>query len=176
MKGYAKVGSETRFSRKFLVNVTCFFVFFSGLLVWIVLILVWFERSLYPAQVRGRSCPWPLKLMASQAVEGTWIRTGGYGRFRGEWVKSFIPRLKANSGHLFWNRIADFSNIFSFKFLRKWRLYITVFLNIENRADIGYRRWTCHLVSKECPWEMQINRGSLLAALTGACIDWYKIK
>ena len=25
--------------------------------------------------------------MTSQAVEGTWIRTGGYGRFRGEWVK-----------------------------------------------------------------------------------------
>ena len=24
-----------------------------------------------------------------------------HGRFRGEWVKSFIPRLKANSGHLF---------------------------------------------------------------------------
>ena len=24
--------------------------------------------------------------MTSQAVEGTWIRTGGYGRFRGEWV------------------------------------------------------------------------------------------
>ena len=24
--------------------------------------------------------------MTSQAVEGTWICTGGYGRFRGEWV------------------------------------------------------------------------------------------
>ena len=24
--------------------------------------------------------------MTSQAVEGTWVRTGGYGRFRGEWV------------------------------------------------------------------------------------------
>ena len=24
--------------------------------------------------------------MTSQAVEGTWIFTGGYGRFRGEWV------------------------------------------------------------------------------------------
>ena len=30
---------------------------------------------------------WPLKLMMSQAVEGTWICTGGYGRFRGKWVK-----------------------------------------------------------------------------------------
>ena len=26
--------------------------------------------------------------MTSQWVERTWIRTGGYGRFRGEWVKS----------------------------------------------------------------------------------------
>ena len=25
--------------------------------------------------------------MMSQWVERTWIRTGGYGRFRGEWVK-----------------------------------------------------------------------------------------
>ena len=24
--------------------------------------------------------------MTSQRVERTWIRTGGYGRFRGEWV------------------------------------------------------------------------------------------
>ena len=31
--------------------------FFSGLLKWIVLILVWFERSLHPAQVSGQSCP-----------------------------------------------------------------------------------------------------------------------
>ena len=26
--------------------------------------------------------------MMSQRVERTWIRTGGYGRFRGEWVKA----------------------------------------------------------------------------------------
>ena len=25
--------------------------------------------------------------MTSRRVERTWIRTGGYGRFRGEWVK-----------------------------------------------------------------------------------------
>ena len=34
-----------------------FFAFFSSLL------LVGFERSLHPAQVRGQKCPWPLKLM-----------------------------------------------------------------------------------------------------------------
>ena len=27
-----------------------------------------------------------LKLVTSKAVEGTWIRTGGYGRLWGEWV------------------------------------------------------------------------------------------
>ena len=48
----------------------------------IVLILVWFERSLLSAQVSGQSYPWQSwqsKLMTSQAVERTWIRTGGHG-------------------------------------------------------------------------------------------------
>ena len=63
-----------------------FFSIFSSVLDWIVLILVWFERSLYSAQVSRQSCPWPLKLMTSKRVERTWIRTGGYRRFRGEWV------------------------------------------------------------------------------------------
>ena len=65
-----------------------FFASFPGVLDWIVFILVWFERSLHSAQVSGQSCPWPLKLMTSQRVERTWIRTGGYTRFRGEWVNS----------------------------------------------------------------------------------------
>ena len=30
------------------------------------------------------------KTITSQAVEGTWIRTGGYGRLRGEWVNFAI--------------------------------------------------------------------------------------
>ena len=70
------------FHADFQVNVTWFFTSFSGVLDWIVLILVWFERSLHSAQVSGQSCPWPLKLMTSQRVERTWIPTGGYGRFR----------------------------------------------------------------------------------------------
>ena len=70
----------------FQVNVTWFSAFFLGALAWIVLILVWFERSLHSVHVSGQSCPWPLKLMTSQAVEGTWIRTGVYGRLEGEWV------------------------------------------------------------------------------------------
>ena len=57
---------------------------------WIVFILVWFERSLHSTQVSEESCPWPLKLMTSQRVERTWIRTGGYSRFRGEWVNEFV--------------------------------------------------------------------------------------
>ena len=77
---------EQDFHGDFQVNVTWFFASFSGVLDWIVLILVWFERSLHSAQVRGQSCPWPLKLIMSQRVERTWIRTGSYGRFRGKWV------------------------------------------------------------------------------------------
>ena len=77
---------EQDFHGDFQVNVTWFFACFSGILDWIVLILVWFERSLHSAQVSEESCPWSLKLMTSQWVERTWIRTGGYGRFRGKWV------------------------------------------------------------------------------------------
>ena len=79
---------EQDFHGNFRVNVTWFFTFFSGVLDWIKLILVLFERSLHCAHVSGQSCPWLLKLMTSQAVEGTWIRKDGYGRPRGEWVKN----------------------------------------------------------------------------------------
>ena len=81
---------EQDFHEDFQVLVTWFFASFSSVLDWIVLILVWFERSLHSAQVSEESCPWPLKLMTSQRVERTWIRTGGYGRFRGEWVKVYF--------------------------------------------------------------------------------------
>ena len=74
---------EQDFHEHFRVNVTWFFTFFSVVLDWIVLIL---ERSRHFAHVSGQSWHWPLKPMTSQAVEETWIRTGGYGRFRGEWV------------------------------------------------------------------------------------------
>ena len=78
---------EQDFHGSFQVNVTCFFAFFSGVLDWIVLILVWFERFFHSAQFRGQSCHWPVKLMTLQAVEGMWICTGSYGQFRDEWVK-----------------------------------------------------------------------------------------
>ena len=81
-------GMEQDFHWDFQVNVTWFFASFSGVLDWIVLILVWFERSLHSAQISGQSCPWPLKLMTSQRVERKWIRTGGYRQFRGEWVNN----------------------------------------------------------------------------------------
>ena len=81
---------EQDFHGDFQVLVTWFFASFSGVLDWIVLILVWFERSRHSAHVCEESCPWPLKLMTSQRVERTWIRTGGYGRFRGEWVNCVI--------------------------------------------------------------------------------------
>ena len=81
------MGSGTRFHGNFRGNVTWLFAFFSGVRYWIVLILVWFERSFPSAQVSGQSYPWLLKLMTSQAVERTRIRTGGYWPLRGECVK-----------------------------------------------------------------------------------------
>ena len=84
----------TRFSWKFLGWHYIFFAFFSCLLDWIMLILVGFERSLHPAQVRWQDCPLPLKLMNSQAVELRDIDL--HGRFRGVWVAAYalIPWLK----------------------------------------------------------------------------------
>ena len=65
-----------------------FHSFFSGVLDWIVLILVWFVRSLHSAQVSRQSWPWLLKLMTSRVLERTWICMGSYGRFRGKWVNT----------------------------------------------------------------------------------------
>ena len=90
---------EQDFHGNFQVHVTWFFASFSGVLDWIVLILVWFERSLHSAQVSEQSCPWPLKLMTSQRVQRTWIRTGGFGWFRGEWVKDTPTPAKSKSSH-----------------------------------------------------------------------------
>ena len=70
---------EQDFHGNFQVNVTWLFAFFSGVLDWIVLMLV---RSLHFAHVSGQSCPWPLKLMTSPAVKGTWICMGGSGANR----------------------------------------------------------------------------------------------
>ena len=81
---------EQDFHGNVQVNVTWFFAFFLGLLEWMVIILVWFERSLHSSQVGWQSCPWPLKLMTSQAVERTWIHMGGYMQLRGEWVKEVL--------------------------------------------------------------------------------------
>ena len=51
------------FHRNFRVNFTmCFFFsFFSGLLDWIVFILLWFERPLPPDRWLNGSSPWPFK-------------------------------------------------------------------------------------------------------------------
>ena len=101
---------EQDFHGDFQVLVTWFFASFSGVLDWIVLILVWFERSLHPAQVSEESCPWPLKLVTSQRVERTWIRTGGYGRFRGEWVNvlCFVIFIKKKNSSWLYSIIAAF--------------------------------------------------------------------
>ena len=75
---------EQDFYGNFQVKVIWFFAFFYGVLDRIVFILAWFESSLHFAQAGEQSCPRPLKLMTSQAVQGMFIRTGVYGHLRGE--------------------------------------------------------------------------------------------
>ena len=93
------------FHGNFKVNVTFFFFcLFSGVLDWVVLILVWFERSLHSTQVSRQSCPWPLKLLMPQAVERTWICTGGYGWLRAKrvnlmWLFYDLQCYHTNWGH-----------------------------------------------------------------------------
>ena len=82
---------EQDFHGNFQVNVTWFFAFLSDVLDWIVLIPVWFERSLHSAQVSTDK----VMLMTSQAVERTWICMSSYGRLRGEWVNLSFSHLKA---------------------------------------------------------------------------------
>ena len=55
-----------------------FFAFYSGRLDWIVLILNGL-KALFTLPNFWQSFHWPLKLMALQAVEGTWICTGSSG-------------------------------------------------------------------------------------------------
>ena len=91
---------EQDFHGNFRVNVTWFFAFFSSVLDWIVLILVWFERSLHSPHVSRQSCPRLLKLMTSQVVERTWICTGSYRQLRGEWVN--VVSLSRKSPTMQW--------------------------------------------------------------------------
>ena len=52
--------------------------------------MVWKISSLCTSSVGTQSCPWPLKLMTSQAVEGMWIPMGSYGRLTGKSVKQQV--------------------------------------------------------------------------------------
>ena len=84
---------EQDFYGNFQVNVTWFFAFFSGVLDWIVLILVWFERCLHSSQVSGQSFPWPLKLMTSQAVADSFH--WAVGKLCRKWFLLFLKKLSS---------------------------------------------------------------------------------
>ena len=71
---------EQNFRGNFQVNVRWFVAVFSGVLDWIVLILVWFERYFSLHKLADK------KLITSQSVERAWIRMSGYRQLRGEWV------------------------------------------------------------------------------------------
>ena len=81
---------EQDFSWKFSGQCYMVFCLFSCVLDWIMLILVWFERTLHSLKVSRQSYPGQSKLMTSQAVERTWICTSCYRWFRGERVNFSI--------------------------------------------------------------------------------------
>ena len=115
---------EQDFHGNFQVNVTWFFAFFASVLDWIVLILVWFERSLHPAHVSGQSCPWLFKLMMSQAVKRTRICMDSFVSFSGKRVKHLRiwckMRWKTHTHNQGTNKaLTDTSNLF-FKNREKW--------------------------------------------------------
>ena len=60
--------------------------------------------------------------MTSQAVEKTWIRTGGYGQLRGKWVNNFIHVLATKLTEL----IEDvrWRILLQVKFVLRWLLNV----------------------------------------------------
>ena len=67
------VAVEQDFQGNFQVNITWFFAFFSCVLDWIVLILVWFERSLHFAQVSGHKLSMTVKTDDVTSSRSTWV-------------------------------------------------------------------------------------------------------
>ena len=61
--------------------------------------------------------------MTSQRVERTWIRMGGYGRFRGKWVKTAIVLPYY---------IALMSGLFT-KIVHAWETFIFYFTNQKQK-------------------------------------------
>ena len=67
------VAVEQDFHGNLQVNITWFFAFFSCVLDWIVLILVWFERSLHFAQVSGHKLSMTFKTDDVTSSRNTWV-------------------------------------------------------------------------------------------------------
>ena len=83
--------------------------------------------------------------MTSQRVERTWIRTGGYGRFRGEWVKHvsfllgrFHRKGGAKKGELF--------------FVMEEVQLCTVMYNEKNRRNLNL--YNCDFLGEVCSFEI----------------------
>ena len=138
---------EQDFHGNFQVNVTWFFAFFASVLDWIVLILVWFERSLHPAHVSGQSCPWLFKLMMSQAVKRTRICMDSFVSFSGKRVKHLRicckMRWKTHRHNQGTNKaLTDTSNLFfkNGKMIQNWKAFQPPF-------PIPYMQWkSCYTI------------------------------
>ena len=96
---------EQDFHGDFLVNVTWFFASFSGVLDCIVLILVWFERSLHSAELSGQN--WSLTFKTNDVTKGR-KDVDPHGRLQGVqgrnglttradiWISRFLEQLPAS--------------------------------------------------------------------------------
>ena len=96
---------EQDFHGDFQDNVTWFFASFSGVLDCIVLILVWFERSLHSAEVSGQN--WSLAFKTDDVTKGR-KDVDPHGRLQGvqgrnglttradTWISRFLEQLPAS--------------------------------------------------------------------------------
>ena len=164
---------EQDFHGDLQVNLAWFFAVFSGVFDWIVLILVWFERSLHSAQVSRQSWPWLLKLVTSRGVERTWICTGSSGAnglmfVQGFWyfVPSWSREIHKNTQLILQNSVAIFMyNIFE-TYLSYWGFFainLQIYLetsslkganNVPKLPGVDYvvKNWALAMMLKACHW------------------------
>ena len=82
--------------------------------------------------------------MTSQRVERTWIRTGGYGRFRGQWVKWTDESLSRvdSSVHLIYHDPSDHGSLILIRIIHGHPCYDQL---KAVKKGIRWPMWQCHV-------------------------------
>lgn len=77
----------------------------ASLTEFVLIILVWFERSPHPASVtcNWQTCLWLLKMITSQVVQGTWISMGGSGTLYSGLSRSKMASLSWVTTHPYYH-------------------------------------------------------------------------